>query len=452
MSTIEEYQAKHPKSAELHRQAQSLFPDGVTHDTRYATPFPITVTHGKGSRKWDVDGNEYIDYVMGHGALLLGHAHPDILSAVTEQVARGTHLGASHRLEQEWGRLVQRLIPSAEKVRFTSSGTEATMMALRLARAYTGKTRIIKFAEHFHGWSDSLLAGAGRGAGGIPETTWATMRVLPPNDVEAVEAALQGDDDVAGVILEPTGAHMGRLPVEPGFLHQLREATSRHNVLLIFDEVVTGFRVSVGGAQAWSGVTPDLTTLAKILGGGLPGGAVVGQSGIMDMISHREDDEWDMSHRVSHPGTFNANPVSAAAGVRCLELVASGEPNARADAATARLVDGVNAILARMEIPGCCYGQASPFHLRLGRACLCGQQARGEPAEPRACTAPHAEVSAGMSGAMSMNLKRAMLNAGVDLMGGRGGIVSATHTDADVDQTLAAFEEGFDALRRDGLL
>jgi glutamate-1-semialdehyde 2,1-aminomutase len=444
VTSIEEYRAKHPRSAELHQQAQGLFPDGVTHDTRYATPFPITVTHGKGSRKWDVDGNEYIDYVMGHGALLLGHAHPEIVTAVTEQMARGTHLGASHLLEQEWGRLVQRLIPSAEKVRFTSSGTEATMMALRLARAYTGKSRIIKFAEHFHGWSDSLLAGAGRGAGGIPEATWASMLVLSPNDIDAVEEALRGDDDIAGIILEPTGAHMGRLPLAPTFLQQLREAASRHDVVLIFDEVVTGFRVSVGGAQAWSGVTPDLTTLAKILGGGLPGGAVTGQSAIMDMISHRDDDEWDMKHRVSHPGTFNGNPVSAAAGVRCLELVASGEPNARADAATARLIDGVNGILARMEIPGCCYGQASLFHLRLGRACVCGQQGT--------CTASHAEAGAGMSGAMSMGLKRAMLNAGVDLMGGRGGIVSATHTDADVDQTLASFEEGLDALRRDGLL
>ena len=445
MSTVtEEYHAKHRRSAELFREAQELFPDGVTHDTRYATPFPITATHGKGSRKWDVDGNEYIDYVMGHGALLLGHSHPDIVSAVAQQAARGTHLGASHELEQDWARLVRRLIPSAEKVRFTSSGTEATMMALRLARAFTGKPRVIKFEEHFHGWSDYLLAGSGRGTGGIPETTWGAMRVLPPNDIGAVEATLRNDSGVAAIILEPTGAHMGRLPVQPEFLQQLREASSRHNVVLIFDEVVTGFRVSTGGAQAKYGVTPDLTTLAKILGGGLPGGAVTGRADILDMISHREDPEWDVERRVSHPGTFNGNPLSAAAGVHCLELVATGEPNARADAAAARLISGVNTIMASMEMPGCCYGEASLFHLRLGRACVCGHSG--------ACTAPHSEVTGGLTAAMSMSLKRAMLNAGVDLMGGRGGIVSATHSDADVDQTLAAFEAGFDALRRDGMV
>ena len=445
MSTIlERYHAQHQRSAELYQQARDVFPDGVTHDTRYVTPFPVTVTHASGPRKWDVDGNEYVDYVMGHGSLLLGHAHPEIVKAVSDQVTRGTHLGASHELEIAWGQWVQRLIPSAEKVRFTSSGTEATTMALRLARAYTGREKVIKFDDHFHGWNEYLLAGSGRGAGGIPQATHDTMVVLPPNDIARVEETLQQNRDVAAVILEPTGAHMGTLPVYPDFLHHLREVTQKHDVLLIFDEVVTGFRISPGGAQARYGVRPDLTTLAKILGGGLPGGAVAGKREILDMIAHREDPDWDVQYRVSHPGTFNANPLSSAAGARCLGLVATGEPNAQADRAAARLRGGLNALLARMEIPGCCYGVASLFHLRLGQPCLC--------ADRSICTAPHGYIQEGMPAGLAMQLKRAMLNTGVDLMGGRMGIVSAVHTDAEIDQTIDAFEDGLGALRGEGVI
>ncbi len=443
MTTIlEQYHASHRKSEELAQQARELFPDGVTHDTRYVTPFGITVTHAQGPRKWDVDGNEYIDYVMGHGSLLLGHAHPAVTAAVAEQVGRGTHLGGSHALEADWARLVVQLIPSAEKVRFTSSGTEATLLAARLARAYTERNVIIKFQEHFHGWNDYMMAGSGRGSGGIPEGTFGSMLVLPPNDISLVEKAFQENDDIAAVILEPTGAHMGTLPIYPEFLQKLREVTSRHGAVLIFDEVVTGFRISPGGAQARLGVTPDLTTLAKVLGGGLPGGAVSGRRDILDMIAHQEDPQWDDVRRVAHPGTFNANPLSAAAGIAALELVATGDPNAHADRAAARIRRELNNLMARMEIPGCSYGLASLFHLRFGEPCVSH--------EGGVCMRPHSEIQAGMTGTISMNLKRAMLNTGVDLMGGRMGIVSATHTDAEIDRTLAAFEEGLDALRREG--
>ncbi|MBI4233948.1 MAG: aspartate aminotransferase family protein [Chloroflexi bacterium] len=445
MSTIlERYRQHHPGSAARYQKALEVFPDGVTHDTRYVTPFPIYATHGQGARKWDVDGNEYVDYVMGHGALLMGHAHPAIVEAVAAQVARGTHLGASHDLELQWAGWVKRLIPSAEKVRFTSSGTEATMMALRLARAYTGRTKVVKFREHFHGWNDYLLAGSGRGAGGIPAAAWETMLVLEPNNIAIVEQTLAKDKDIAAIILEPTGAHMGTLPVHPSFLTELREVTRRHEVLLIFDEVVTGFRIAPGGAQARYGVTPDLTTLAKILGGGLPGGAVVGRAEVMDMIAHRADPEWDATKRIAHPGTFNANPLSAAAGCKALELVATGTPNAQADASAARLREGINTLLMRMEIPGCCYGIASLFHLRLGRPCLCADRSM--------CTAPHQEIQAGMPPTVALSLKQAMLNAGVDLMGGRMGIVSGAHSEQDVGQTLKAFEDALGAMRREGLV
>ena len=280
-SITERFYELHPTSRKLYEErSKGLFPDGVTHETRFLAPFPIYATHAQGPRKWDVDGNEYVDYVSGHGALLLGHSHPAVVSAVTEQVSKGTHLGANTELELKWGELVTRLIPSAEKVRFTSSGTEATLMAMRLARAYTGKSKIIKFFDHFHGWHDYAMANGNVSGPGIPAETWESMIVLPEvNDIAAVEKALDENDDVAAIILEPTGAHMGVSPIHPSFLEELRELTNRREIVLIFDEVVTGFRSSPGGAQARFGITPDMTSLAKILGGGLPGGAVAGKSG-----------------------------------------------------------------------------------------------------------------------------------------------------------------------------
>ena len=445
MATIDErYEELHPTSLKLYQErAQALFPDGVTHDTRYVTPFPIYATQGIGPRKWDVDGNEYVDYVMGHGALLLGHSHPAVTAAVASQVARGTHLGASHETELRWAEAIIRLIPSAEKVRFTSSGTESTLLALRLARAYTGKNKVIKFHDHFHGWHDYVMAASGMGAAGIPPATWTSMAVLEPNDIALVEQTLAQDDDVAAIILEPTGAHMGVSPVSPSFLSQLREVTDRWGVVLIFDEVVTGFRVSPGGAQALYGVTPDLTSLAKILGGGLPGGAVVGRADYLDMIQHRGDPEWDSTRRLAHAGTFNANPLSAAAGVTALDLVATTNVNAQADAMAQRLKDGLNQLLARMEIPGCANGVASLVHITLGVPHDC---------DGGICQLSHEQIRGAMPPQRVSAMKRSLLNAGVDPMGGNTCIVSATHRERDIDHTIEAFQEALTAMRIDGFI
>ena len=444
MPTIDEqYRKLHPGSFNLYQKAEGLFPDGVTHDIRWVTPFPIFASHGAGPHKWDVDENEYVDYVMGHGALLLGHSHLAVVTAVADQVAKGTHLGTSHELEVLWAEWVTRLIPSAEKVRFTSSGTEATMMALRLARAFTGKDRVIKFNEHFHGWHDYVLAGAGQSAAGVPASTWDSMIVLEPNDIELVEQTLTRDRDVAAIILEPTGAHMGILPVDPSFLGELRETTRRHEVVLIFDEVVTGFRTSPGGAQARYGVTPDLTSLAKILGGGLPGGAVAGKAEILDMIQHRGDAEWDATQRISHPGTFNANPLSAAAGVTSLELVATTNLNSHADAMADRLKDGLNQLLSRMEVPGCASGVASLVHITLGAQHEC---------DGGICKLSHQQIQTTMPPQQVAALKRGLLNAGVDTMRGRNCIVSAAHQERDIDLTVGAYEEALTAMIAEGLI
>jgi glutamate-1-semialdehyde 2,1-aminomutase len=443
-SITQEYIDKHPRSRALYEKSLQMFPGGVTHDTRYVTPFPTFVTHASGARKWDVDGNEYVCYVMGHGALILGHSHPEIARVVQEQVTKGTHLGANTELELAWADAVKRLVPSVEKIRFHSSGTEATLMAFRIARTFTVKNKIIKFSDHFHGWHDYAVAGPGRYAsGGIPKSVEQTMIVLPPGDIGVVEKVLREDKDVAAVILEPTGASGGALPVMPGFLRDLRAVTERYRVLLIFDEVVTGFRTSSGGAQMRFGIRPDLTTMAKILAGGLPGGAVGGRAEILDMIAFKDVPGWNQGRRVAHPGTFNANPLSAAAGSRCLEMIATQPINKRADAAATRLKKGFNEVLARQEVPGFAYGLASLVWVALGK---------DYDGDLDFCNMPHDQLKTLLARDKILPFKRAMLNNGVDFMTGSEFVVSSEHTDRDVDDTIAAFEKAVAALRREGIV
>ena len=444
MTTIlEDYIAKHPGSAQRYLEASTIFPGGVTHDTRYAQPFPLYMTHGKGPRKWDVDDNEYIDYVSGHGALLLGHSHPDIAEAVSKQIQRGTHLGASTDDEIRWARAIKRLMPSIEKLRFHSSGTEATLMAMRLARAYTGKTKVIKLQDHFHGWHDYAMAGSDRSAPGIPEASWGTMLVVPAGDLAAVEDTMNGDLDIAAIILEPTGAHFGQLPFDvPSYLKGLRELTAQNGVILIFDEVVTGFRAAPGGVQERYGIRPDLTTLAKIVAGGLPGGAVGGKADIIDMIAHRNDPDWDNNHRVYHPGTFNGNPLSAAAGATALEMIASQPINHQADAMAERLKKGINEVLGKLEIPGHAHGIASMIHVVLAD-CDCNREL---------CTMSHVKIAEANASPAVTAMKRGLQNRGVDIMSRETFLVSGTHTDQDIDQTLNAFEDTMAAVRADGLV
>ena len=441
-TVLEEYIAKHPGSAQRYAEANRLFPGGVTHDTRYAEPFPLYVTHGEGPKKWDVDGNEYIDYVSGHGALLLGHSHPAIAEAVSRQILRGTHLGASTEEELRWARAIKALMPSIEKLRFHSSGTEATLMAMRLARAYTGKNKVIKLQDHFHGWHDYAMAGSDRAAPGIPAASWGSMIIVPAGDLGAVEDVLTRDPDVAALILEPTGAHYGQLPFDtPNYLKGLRELTSQYGVVLIFDEVVTGFRASPGGAQVLYDVTPDLTAMAKIVAGALPGGAVGGKADIIDMIAHRGDPEWDNTHRVYHPGTFNGNPLSAVAGATCLELIASQPINQQANAMAARLKTGINDIFGMMEMSGHAHGISSMIHVVLAD-CNCDREL---------CTMPHSQIKEVTGSAAVTALKRGLQNNGVDIMGRDAFIVSGVHTEEDIDRTLAAFETTLAAVRAEGL-
>lgn len=438
-----EFFSRHAESARRHDEAQTVFPGGVTHDARHFEPFGVVVDRAVGPRKWDIDGNEIIDYVMGHGALIFGHSHPYLVEAVSTQVARGTHMGGSSELELRWAQAIQRLVPSAEKVRFTSSGTEATMMAVRLARAATGRDRLLRLRNHFHGWNDSVFAAGRTSAGNIaangqPQAMQDLIAVFDQTDLAGIAAAL-ASGEFAALILEPTGYSWGTCPLEASVPQQLRALTEQHGTLLIFDEVVTGFRASSGGAQERLGVRPDLTTLAKIAAGGLPGGAVAGRADLLDQISFEAG-----NGRVAHPGTFNANPLSAVAGERALRAIAEEDVNAIANARASQLSRGLNRALIEAEAPGCVWSDASMVHIILGREVP--QPEDGETwdwsqhggAQPTLPVTPPE---------IAWPFRRALLNHGADLMG-MGALVSCVHTESDIDETIDRFAAALSDLRR----
>lgn len=446
---VEEYTCRRPRSAELHARAARVLPNGVTHDKRWLRPYPAYITDAHGAYKRDVDGNQLIDFVMGHGALLLGHGHPAVTEAVARQLPLGSHLGGSHELEIEWAEAVTRLMPSVEKVRFTSSGTEATQMAIRLARAHTGRSKLLKLHGHFHGWHDAVTKTQAppydrHSVPGVPKAV-SDQTLSVPADVEAVEDALRRDPEIAALILEPSGAGYAAVPLPEGFLAAARELTSRYGALLIFDEVVTGFRWAPGGAQERYGIHPDLTTLAKILAGGLSGGAVAGPNVVMDLLEHTEDAARDADRRVVHQGTFNANPLSAAAGVACLRVVADEAPGAIAQNLAVRLRIGINERLERLNVPGCAWGDSSICHLLLGDAV--GNRAAGDLLRPD--LPPEILKTKGSNRRLAWLLGLAMANEGVDLFAGSA-IVSAVHTKRDIDHTLDAFERCVHRLRAEG--
>ncbi len=443
-SLAERFAAAFPRSRQMHEQARGVFPDGVTHDLRYLEPFPIYVDRAEGGRKWTVEGRELVDFWSGHGAILLGHSHPAVVEAVRRQMGRATHPGACHEGEIAWGSWIQRLVPSAERVRFVSSGTEATLMALRLARIATGKPRVLKFAGHFHGWHDFLIPAADppydSPGPGIPTEVAREIAIVPPNDLAAVEKALREDADIGCVILEPTGGHWGQVPVRGAFLHGLRDLTSQYGRLLIFDEVITGFRVSPGGAQGHYGIRPDLTTLAKIVAGGLPGGCVAGRADILAAIEFRPG-----KPKMRHPGTFNANPLSAAAGIATLELVATGEPCRKANETGRLLRQRLNALFAQRGDPWVAYGEFSMFRLLPAYQ---GPRPTGDD------FVPYGGALDRLEGPKDRRLvyafRQGMLLHGVDLPG-LGGMTTAAHTPEDIEQAVRAVAGTLDLLREEGL-
>lgn len=441
-----QYLRAHPTSYKLFERARHLIPGGITHDIRHMTPFPVYIERAKGTRKWAVDGQELIDYWMGHGALLLGHLHPEVVRAVRAQLEKGTHLGACHPVEVRWAELVHQMVPSAERVRFTGSGTEATQLALRLARAYTGKSKVMKFEGHFHGWGDFATVGVKPPyqdpvSRGVPEDAVGQIVLCPPNDIDAVEKAL--DDGIGTVILEPGGGSSGTILTDRAFLHAMRALTLKKGVVLIFDEVISGFRYAPGGAQEYFGVTPDLTALAKILAGGMPGGAVAGRAEIMDLIAFRGDRDWDRHQRVAHAGTFNANPLAAAAGIATLERIKDGEAQRRASRMGELLREGMKEAVARTGADMLVYGEASVLNYLVGPARL------GLKAAELSSRTDHRALQA-HNIRLHHRLRAAMIVNGVDIPPFHGW-VSALHSEEDVAVTVQGFEKALQMLQAEGL-
>jgi glutamate-1-semialdehyde 2,1-aminomutase len=340
------------RSEELHRRAVGLLPGGVNSPVRAMGSIgrtPIYIASGAGAEIVDVDGNRYIDYVCSWGPLIAGHAHPTVIEAVTAAAARGTSYGAPTEAEVAIAAEIADRVPSAEMVRMVNSGTEASMSAIRLARAATGREKLLKFAGAYHGHVDGLLAEAGSGlatAGipaspGVPAAQAAATVVVPWNDRQAVERAL-AEHEIAAILAEPYPANMGLIPPADGFLAFLREQADAHGALLIFDEVISGFRVARGGAQEREGVTPDLTVMGKVIGGGLPAAAYAGRKDLMERVAPAGD--------VYQAGTLSGNPLATAAGLATLALL-DGDAYAQLDSVAATLADGLRDAAAEIGVP-----------------------------------------------------------------------------------------------------
>jgi glutamate-1-semialdehyde 2,1-aminomutase len=333
------------RSERLFERAKAVIPGGVSSPVRAFKAVggsPLFVARAEGARFWDADGRAFVDYVGSWGPMILGHAHPAVIEAVREAALRGTSYGAPCALEVELAERVVRHLPSVEKVRFVSSGTEATMSALRVARGFTGRRKILKFDGCYHGHADSLLVAAGSGVAtlgipgspGVPEGTVADTLVVPFNDVAAVEAVVSAHgSDLAAVIVEPVCGNMGTVAPRPGYLEALREITRRNGTVLVFDEVMTGFRLALGGAQQLYGITPDMTCLGKILGGGLPAAAYGGRKDIMATVAPEGP--------VYQAGTLSGNPLAMAAGAVLLDLLTMPGTYEALEARSARLEEGL---------------------------------------------------------------------------------------------------------------
>ncbi len=341
------------RSQSIFERARAVIPGGVNSPVRACRSVgadPVFIASGKGARVTDADGNEYLDLIGSWGPLILGHCHPEIVTAITEALALGATFGAPTEIEVRFAEAMRAAVPSMEMVRAVSSGTEATMSALRLARGFTGRAKIIKADGGYHGHADCLLVAAGSGAAtlgipgsaGVPEGAARDTLVVPFNDLASVEQALAAGD-VAAVIIEPVAGNMGLVVPAPGYLEGLRALTAKHGTVLIFDEVMTGFRVAFGGAQARFGVTPDLTTIGKIIGGGLPAAAFGGRADIMQKLAPLGP--------VYQAGTLSGNPLAMAAGIKAMEILGRPGTYERLEQLGQRLGDGLQAAAKAAGVP-----------------------------------------------------------------------------------------------------
>lgn len=419
------------ESARLFAQAQQVIPGGVNSPVRAYRSVggtPRFIAKGQGAYVWDADGNRYIDYVLSWGPLALGHAHPDVVAALTGAIARGTSFGAPTALETELAELVISLVPSIEMIRFVNSGTEATMSALRLARAYTGREKIVKFAGCYHGHADQLLVQAGSGVAtlglpdspGVPAAVTAQTLTAEYNDLPAVEALFKRyPGEIAAIIVEPLAANMGFVQPQPGYLLGLQRVCRQHGAVFILDEVMTGFRVALGGAQARWNLDPDLICLGKVIGGGLPVGAYAGKREIMTLVAP--------SGPLYQAGTLSGNPLAMTAGLATLRGLMLPGVFAEVERQTGALAQGIAGAAEAAQIPM----QVGHVGSMFGFYFL---------AEPGAAITDYVTARRYADTACYASFFHAMLEEGVYLAPSQfeAGFLSSAHTEADINATLAA--------------
>jgi len=365
---FKKYIAKTPKSKALYERAKKVLPAGVSYGLRYFEPYPFYTARAKGSKLFDVDGNEYVDFWIGHTTLILGHSPSAVIKAVKRQLERGIHYGTAHELEIKLAEQVVRMVPNAEMIRFTNSGTEANMYAARLARAYTGRNKIAKFEGGWHGGYDALHLSV-KHPFNIPESAGLTQGalqdtiVLPFNDFDGVKAKLQGQE-VAAIFIEPVLGSSGAVPAEKEFLKGLREFCDEKDILLVFDEVITGFRLAPGGAQQYYGVKSDITVFGKILGGSFPIGAFCGRKEIMERL---DTTVYKRPHYSFHGGTFAANPITMTAGLATLKILEDGQTITQLNKLGDKIREQIREIFETADVDVQVTGAASLFRVHFTR-------------------------------------------------------------------------------------